>query len=199
MKNHREIRADHDRESIVVYQAYCSQIADAALQAGRFVAPFSLQRMTWIKPSFLWLMERSNWERKTNQERTLAVRITREGWEKALGSAELTNFQRKVHAGGDDWRRRFKQVPVHVQWDPERSLRGGKLSHRSIQVGITRRMIREFVKDWVVEIRDLTGLAQRVRRQLDEGRLDRAKRLLPPERVVSVDEDIRSRLGMNAL
>jgi hypothetical protein len=56
-----EIRADHDRTSIVVYQAYRPDIAQPAVKHGRFVPPFSRTRMTWIKPSFLWLMARSNW------------------------------------------------------------------------------------------------------------------------------------------
>ncbi len=41
-----EIRADYDRDTIVIYQAYSSAIADAALKAGRFVSPFSFHRMT---------------------------------------------------------------------------------------------------------------------------------------------------------
>src|SRR5690242_19745638 len=80
----REIRADFDRETIVVYQAYRPEIAAAALKAGRFVAPFSFERMTWIKPSFLWLMARSNWGRKRGQECTLAIRISRNGWDRSL-------------------------------------------------------------------------------------------------------------------
>ena len=35
----REIRADYDRDTIAIYQAYSSAIADAALEAGRFVSP----------------------------------------------------------------------------------------------------------------------------------------------------------------
>ncbi|WP_199484837.1 DUF4291 family protein [Actinomadura craniellae] len=54
----REIRADHDRDTIVVYQAYGPAIARPALAAQRFVPPFSTGRMTWIKPSFRWLMHR---------------------------------------------------------------------------------------------------------------------------------------------
>jgi len=46
----REIRADYNAATIVVYQAYRKEIALAALAAGRFVSPFSLNRMTWIKP-----------------------------------------------------------------------------------------------------------------------------------------------------
>jgi len=82
-----EIRADYDRDGIVVYQAYGRAIGEPAVAAGRFVPPFSRDRMTWIKPSFLWLMGRSGWAGKPGQEMVLAVRITREGWEKALREA----------------------------------------------------------------------------------------------------------------
>jgi len=57
----RQIRADFDAATIVVYQAYPPAIADAALAAGRFVPPFSFTRMTWIRPSLLWPMHRSDW------------------------------------------------------------------------------------------------------------------------------------------
>jgi len=58
--NEYEIRADYDSKSVIVYQAYSKAIGLAAVQNNHFVPPFSLNRMTWIKPSFLWLMERSN-------------------------------------------------------------------------------------------------------------------------------------------
>ena len=81
---YRQIRANHDRESVVVYQAYRKQIAEPAIEQGRFVAPYSWGRMTWIKPSFLWMMARSNWGKKPGQEYVLQLRIRREGFEKAL-------------------------------------------------------------------------------------------------------------------
>ena len=71
----REIRADYDRDTVAVSQAYSDAIADAALTAGRFAPPFSFGRMTWIKPSFVWLMHRSNWGLKRGQERVLCVRL----------------------------------------------------------------------------------------------------------------------------
>src|SRR5687767_10316636 len=135
MTPYRQIRADFDRETIVVYQAYNDAIADAAIAAQRFVPPFSLGRMTWIKPSFLWLMERSGWGTKSNQERTLAVRIARESWDAALRTAVLTSFNEAAHGTFDAWRSDFSQAAVHIQWDPERSIYGKKLEHRSIQVG----------------------------------------------------------------
>lgn len=198
MTRYREIRADFDRESIVVYQAYRPAIADAALKAGRFAAPFSFGRMTWIKPSFLWLMERSNWARKSGQDRILAVRIKRSGWDAALSEAVLTSFERRVHCSSDAWREQFDEARVHVQWDPERSIRGKKLEHRSIQVGIGRQVISEYVEDWILALTDLTPLANKIRRLCDEGRADRGKKLLPRERPYEVSNDTAARLAMNA-
>ena len=56
----RNIYAVFDDKTIRVYQAYNNEIADEALKLGRFGSKFSLTRMTWIKPSFLWMMYRLN-------------------------------------------------------------------------------------------------------------------------------------------
>jgi hypothetical protein len=88
MSQYREIRANFDRQTIVMYQAYGPAIADAALESGRFVPPFSYGRMTWIKPSFLWLMQRSNLGRK-HQQRQLAGAIRAGAGARAVGSGTL--------------------------------------------------------------------------------------------------------------
>ncbi len=144
MPGAREVRADHDRATIVMYQAYPDAIADVAVKQQRFGPPFSLGRMTWIKPSFLWLMHRSNWGRKSGQERTLAVRIRREAWHEALRLAVLTAFEPRVHGTPEKWRQAFEAAPVHVQWDPERSLRGAGLPYDSIQIGVGRTVISRY-------------------------------------------------------
>lgn len=192
-----EIRADYDRDTIVVYQAYPPPIADAALREGTFVAPFSFGRMTWIKPSLLWLMERSNWGRKFGQERILAVRMTRAGWDEALSRAVLTHPEPGVYRDADDWRRQFDRAAVHVQWDPERSLRGESLSHKSIQVGLSRHVVPQFVEEWITGVQDLTPLTHTLYQLLRSGRAGRAKALLPKEKAYSVDADISKRLGMS--
>jgi hypothetical protein len=190
----REIRADFDRETIVVYQAYSPNIAEPALEAQRFVPPFSFHRMTWIKPSFLWLMHRSNWGQKSGQERVLAVRVTWTGWEKALSSAVLTSFTPGVFASPADWAGQFAAAQVHVQWDPERSLRGAGLPHSSIQVGLSRHVIREYVEEWVVGIEDYTPRVRKIHDLLQSGQADRAKRQLPPERLYPVGGEVGRRL-----
>lgn len=185
----REVRADFDRDTIVVYQAYSPEIALPALRAGRFVAPFSLNRMTWIKPSFLWLMERSNWAQKPGQEHVLAVRLSRAGWDEALSQAVLTAFEPRVHATHGEWRRQFDAARVHVQWDPERSMTGAALPQRAIQVGLSRHVIRAFVEEWIRELRDVTPLVRKVR-------ASRKRADLPRERPYPVNGGTARRLGM---
>ncbi|MEU1283882.1 DUF4291 domain-containing protein [Kitasatospora sp. NPDC005856] len=182
----REVRADHDDRTIVLYQAYPPAVADAALAAGRFTAPFGFHRMTWIKPSFRWLMHRSNWAQKPGQTRVLAVRITREGWEEALSRAVLTT------AHPDE----VARAEVHVQWDPERSLRGAALNHYSIQVGIGRSLIRSYAEEWVVGLTDLTPQVQRIAALVRGGQAAKAQRLLPPERPYHLPTATARRLGV---
>jgi uncharacterized protein DUF4291 len=191
----REIRADYDRTSIVVYQAYSPSIGRPAVEHGRFVPPFSRTRMTWIKPSFLWLMERSGWARKAGQEMVLAVRISRAGWEEALSQAVLTSPDRRVHPDADAWRAEFRRATVHVQWDPERTLRGGTLDARSIQVGLSRHVIDRYVDEWTLEIRDLTPTVHRIRGLLRAGDAKRAAALLPRERVYPLPPEPARRIG----
>ncbi|MFG3041547.1 DUF4291 domain-containing protein [Streptomyces sp. NPDC048330] len=179
-----QIRADYDAHTIVVYQAYAPAIADAALRAGRFVAPFSFHRMTWIKPSFLWLMHRSNWARKPGQERILAVRITREGWEEALSQAVLTTADPAAVAA----------ATTHVQWDPERTSRGAALNHYSIQVGIGRHLIRTFTDDWTVSLTDLTPQVRKAASLTQTGHAAQARRLFPAERAYPLPRSLESRL-----
>lgn len=185
-----EIRADYDRDSIVVYQAYPASIAKPALKAQKFVEPFSFGRMTWIKPSFLWLMHRSNWGQKSGQEMTLRVRITRQGWETALQNAVLTSCHAEAFKSKEEWERQFREALVHLQWDPERSLRGAALPYYSIQVGISRHLIREFVDSWIVQIEDFSEAVAMMRRLLRDGRADDAARHLPREKVYDVPSEL---------
>jgi len=189
-----EIRADFDRETVTVYQAYPPAIADAALSAQRFVPPFSTQRMTWIKPSFLWLMHRSGWGLKGGQERVLAVRVTRAGWEKALSLAVLTSYSPSIFRSAADWESQFRAARVHLQWDTERSLRGAGLPYFSIQVGLSRHVIGEYVEEWVTRIEDYTPRVRKIYDLLQSGQADRAKRHLPPEKVYPVGPELARRL-----
>ena len=102
--------------------------------------------------------------------------------------------ERAVFASGDEWERQFGEAVVHVQWDPERDLRGASLNHDSIQVGLGRDIIGEFATSWIVAIEDLSARVAQIRAHLRGGHADRARRLLPPERVYPVGADVARRL-----
>jgi hypothetical protein len=175
----RQVRAVFDSSSIRVYQAYNDQIADVALANQKFAPPFSMARMTWIKPSFLWMMYRSGWSRKDiGQKRILAIDIKRSGFEWALKNACLTD-------GANMDRRK----PVRVQWDPERNINLGRLEYKSIQIGLTKVAVTKYVSDWILKISDVTALAKLVERTRDPTDL-------PEELPYPVPEDIAALLQM---
>ena len=171
----RQIRAVHTAETITVYQAYSPAIAEPAVRAGRFVPPFKRDRMTWIKPSFLWMMYRCGWATKPGQERVLAVELTRAGFDWALANACISHYEHGSAETQAEWSRRLRRSPVRVQWDPERSLQLGALPHRSLQLGLGGEAVPRYVDEWTVGIRDVTELARKVQ-------ATRAPALLPPER-----------------
>jgi hypothetical protein len=192
----REVRATTAGSNLIVYQAYRADIADAALTAGTFVSPFRRGRMTWIKPSFLWMAYRSGWGRKPDQERVLAVHITRAGFEWALDHACLSDYEAAVHGSHDDWRAALASSPVRVQWDPERDLRFAALDHRAIQIGLRGEAVDRYLDEWIVAIDDVTGLMHEVE-ALMVGDPDGALKKLPHEEPIPVGPDLVRRLGMN--
>jgi len=191
----RRIRAVFDDETITVYQAYAAPIAHAALAAGRFVPPFGRDRMTWIKPSFLWMMYRSGWGTKPDQEHVLAVEITRAGFEWALAHSCASHYDRDRYASERDWRQALRASPVRVQWDPERSVDLKPLPHRSLQVGLSGPAVASYVDEWTVGITEVTATAHAVRDALRAGDRDRATALLPPERTYPLPAEVAAVVG----
>lgn len=195
MPAYHEIRAAYDRDSITVYQAYNKHIAQLAVQHQKFVAPFSFQRMTWIKPSFLWLMGRSNWANKSGQEHTLAIRISRDFWENLLHQSIHTDpslFRSQHH---QPWLEAFEQAHVHIQWDPERNLKGAKLEYRSIQIGISRFLIQAF-NDEILSIEDITPAVKKMAQFRRVGQYKHAEKMLVKERIYPLSESLKMHLGI---
>ena len=183
-----EIRARHTDSTVTVYQAYAPEIGLPAAQDGRFPAAWKRDRMTWIKPSFLWMMYRCGWGTKAGQETVLAVEISREGFEWALKHACLSHYEQGLHADRATWQRQLKRAPSRVQWDPERDLHLQPLPHRSLQLGLAGEAARLYADEWTVSITDITSLARAIHAHVQDGDLDAARQLLPRERPYVVSE-----------
>ncbi len=182
----RQIRAVFNSRTIRVYQAYGDDIADAALANGTFVSPpFSMTRMTWIKPSFLWMMYRAGWGFKdAGQKRILAIDITRDGFEWAL--AHGCSSHRDPSMTDEEWIRFKKRHPVRVQWDPERDLLLRPLPHRSLQMGLESDALERYVHDWIVSVEDITAHAHEMHGLIESGNFEQAEQLLPIEEAYPV-------------
>jgi len=191
----REIRASFDDERVTVYQAYGVEVGLTALAAGRFVPPFKRDRMTWIKPSFLWMMYRSGWATKPGQEHVLAIDISRRGFEWALSNACLSSFDPRVYQSAAQWEEIKACSPVRVQWDPERDLRLAPLGHRAIQIGLSGEAVRRYVEDWTLDIRDVTDQARRISAAVVADEVEWALTELPVEMPYPLADALKVRLG----
>ncbi|WFE25044.1 DUF4291 domain-containing protein [Solwaraspora sp. WMMD791] len=192
---YRQIRAAFDEQTVTVYQAYTPEIAAPAVAAGRFVPPFKRERMTWIKPSFLWMMYRSGWASKPGQERVLAVRILRGGFDAALAQACLSHYDRDLYPDRTTWARLVRTSQVRVQWDPERSPSLGPLPYRSLQVGLSGQVVDRYVDEWIVGISDVTDQAHAIRGQLAASDGPVPPDLLPAERPYPLPVAIGATIG----
>jgi len=178
----RQIRAVYDATTIRVYQAYSDTIADTALANGRFVSPpFKMERMTWIKPSFLWMMYRAGWGFKdAGQKRILAIDISREGFEWALANGCLSHADESISK--EEWQKLKSESPVRIQWDPERDLYLRPQEHRAIQIGLSKEAVELYVNQWIKQITDITPLAHSIYKLVQEGDLDKARCQIPQEK-----------------
>ncbi|MEU5895473.1 DUF4291 domain-containing protein [Streptomyces venezuelae] len=191
--NHR-IRALHTDTTITVYQAYAPELGVPAARTGRFPAAWKRDRMTWIKPSFLWMMYRCGWATKEGQQTVLALEITREGFDWALRHACLSHYVRGLHADRDTWKRALRRSPARVQWDPERDLHLDTLPYRSLQLGLSGEASRSFADEWTVSITDVTDRAREIHGLVRDGDEESAARLLPEERPYPAGDDLLSHL-----
>ena len=152
----QEFIGEWDDEGVWVYQAYNDAIADWAVEHQRLGGPaFKPGRMTWVKPSFAWVLYRSGYARKHNQNRVLKIKISHDALAGLLEKCECR------HGGGG--------AAGRVQWDPARDLFSsddGKvprkmLRARAIQIGFSGQLSIDYVES-ILAVRDVTDLCHAV-------------------------------------
>lgn len=187
----RHILAQFDPVSVVVYQAFRPEIAEYAVRHGRFGGDFSFDRMSWIKPNFLWMMYRSGWGTKRDQEVTLAIRLPREVFEKLLRDAVHSTFVPDVYSDAQDWRDAVASSSVRLQWDPDHDPRGRPLARRAIQLGLRGETLRQFATEWITGIEDISAFVAEQRKNRDD--VEASPLLLPRERVLEISDPVASK------
>jgi hypothetical protein len=193
-KTGRHILAQYDDAGIVVYQAYCPAIADFAVKHQRFGGEFSYNRMSWIKPNFLWMMYRAGWATKEGQERILAARLRRDFFDELLRSAVPSTFDPTRHATNDAWKTAVAHSDVRLQWDPDHDPHGRPLARRAIQLGLRGRMLRRYGEEDLLGIEDITAF---VHEQHGNVHGDGETLQLPRERVYIPAPDAAANIGLD--
>ncbi|MDX7990262.1 DUF4291 domain-containing protein [Xenorhabdus sp. psl] len=161
-------------EYIRVYQAYSDSIADSVIKNGTFVSPpFSMSRMTWIKPSFLWMMYRSGWAKKDEgQKRILAIDLTHEGFKEIIQQGVISHFDPNFFDSKEKWKEKVQASDIVIQWDPERDIALNKLEQRTIQIGLRNKAVENYVNHWIIKIIDVTELAHEIHGLVRNSHLD---------------------------
>ncbi len=190
----RHILAQYDEHSIVVYQAYRPTIGRFAAMHGYFGGDFSLTRMSWIKPNFLWMMYRSGWGSKEGQEITLAIRLKRSAFNALLAEAVHSSYSSELYASRDEWKDRLEHSSVRLQWDPDHDPSGAKLERRAIQLGLRGAMLENYAREWILDIQDISAFVQEQYEHVRKGKYEQL--VTPREREYVVEDDIARKLAI---
>ena len=141
----RHILAQQKENQIIVYQAYNSAIADFAVK-NQFLGgkAYSYSRMSWIKPNFLWMMYRSGWAQKKNQERILGIWISKTNFDLILQQSAFSSYKESIYGSRENWKEQLKKKKVRLQWDPDHDIYGNKQDRKAIQLGIKGPLLKCF-------------------------------------------------------
>ena len=129
--------------------------------------------MSWIKTSFLWMMYRSGWGTKPDQEVILAIRLKTDFFDAVLSKAVVTAHAPALWPNVEEWQRAGQKADVRVQWDPDRGPRGGRVQRRAIQLGLRGALLREYAKNAILDIEDITDFVAEQRPVADRGSYSR--------------------------
>lgn len=175
------ILAQFDDQSVIVYQAYRPSIGNYAIEHGRFGGPdFSFERMSWIKPNFLWMMYRSGWGTKPGQEVILGLRIRRTFFDSILDRAVASTFNPSRHSTHEAWKAIVQSSEVRLQWDPDHAPDGSKMDRRAIQLGLRGDALKSLAGPKLMEVVDVSNF---VAQQRSHALSDWSQLLTPEERV----------------
>ncbi|WP_294276515.1 DUF4291 domain-containing protein [uncultured Chryseobacterium sp.] len=190
------IMAQYDDEKIIVYQSYRKEIGEFAVRNQYFGGPFSLERMTWIKPNFLWMMYRNGWGTKEGQEYVLAIHLKMDAFRKYLENAVYSDYNDRLGISGEEWQNQIRESSARLQWDPDHDPSGAKLYRRAIQIGLRNNLIKSFAQDDILLIEDISEFVQ-VQHQLVLND-DLNNLIIPEQKMLRFDdEDLNKKLRLN--
>ncbi len=195
-KTGRQIIGCIEHDSIIVYQAFNPNIAKYAIEHQRFGGPhYSFNRMSWIKPGFLWMMHRAGWAAKENQQHILAIRLPLMQLKKVLTQAPISSYDKELFVTQDEWKMELGRTEVRLQWDPDHDPFGNKQDRKAIQLGMKGETLEKFCTEWITGIEDITGFVNEEYEKLTTKGIHEL--LVPFEQVLVLNDSfVEKRIGM---
>lgn len=185
------LMAQYDDEKIIVYQSYRKTIGEFAVKNQYFGGPFSLERMTWIKPNFLWMMYRNGWGTKEGQEYVLAIHLKMDAFKSYLENAVYSSYSDRLGISREEWQDEVKTSSSRLQWDPDHDPFGAKLERRAIQIGLRNELIKSFAKEDLILIENISEFVKEQHQFVLNGDLDQL--MLPEEKSLLFDDEVLNR------
>jgi len=141
------------------------------------------------------MMYRCGWATKENQERVLAIKMTRDGFNNALKQACLSSYDANVHSSYEAWRSQLQTAPVRIQWDPEKDIRLNPLSYKSVQIGLSGEIVKQYINNWITGINDITDYCTSIHQLIKAGKFNEAASLLPAENLYLLPDSIAGKIN----
>lgn len=182
----RHIMAQYNEDKIVVYQAYRPSIGQFAVKNQQFGGGFKMDRMTWIKPNFLWMMYRCGWGSKEGQEVILAIHLRRNAFESYLRSSVKSTFDASQFEDYAAWKQAVDDSESRLQWDPDHDPYGEKLERRAVQIGLRRKLVESYVNEDILAIEDISDFVAQQREHIKDKSLNQL--MTPMEEVYEVED-----------
>jgi len=143
-------------------------------------------------------MHRSRWATKPTQEIVLGVRLKLEFFNSVLKQAVFTSFDPELYPNKRSWRTAFSRSHVRLQWDPDYDPSGNKMFRRAIQLGLRGEVLKEYAKEAIIEIVDMTEFIKMQRKRLGKYLRNISQLETPKEEVyLPKDEDIIRNINLS--
>jgi hypothetical protein len=153
----KQIIGRTEEDNIIVYQAFNHNIAKYAVENQKFGGEYySFNRMSWIKPGFLWMMYRAGWASKEHQQKILAISLPIQHFKSILEQATTSHFDTRIYKTHDEWKSELEKTEVRLQWDPDHDPYGVKQERKAIQLGLKGNILKQFCTEWITKIEDVT-------------------------------------------
>ncbi len=184
-KSGKQIIGQVQNGQIIVYQAFNQNIAHFAVKNQRFGGSnYNFERMSWIKPNFLWMMYRAGWAMKEHQQHILAIYFPLIKFIEIYNSAVHSSFIPQIYETEEKWREMLKNSQVRLQWDPDHDPFGNKIERRAVQLGLKGETLRQFATEWLTKVEDITEFVKNEYEKVKNNKLDEL--IVPKEDIINL-------------